>query len=75
MLGSASLLGCYGPTETETNGSSELYIPAECKEIVSLTHEYRFGWSMTCKDDDDRETFYSKKHYEPGWKKYSIVRK
>ena len=78
LLGSGSLLGCYSPTETEADGSRVLYIPAECKEIVSLTHESHTGWNLTCKDDNGGEVFYQKNTYldqAEAWDKYKIVRK
>ena len=72
LLLGASLLGCdahdhYGPVETKKDGSSIRYIPAECKEIVTLT--LNFGGLLTCKDDKGNYLFYLVDHHF-NWKKY-----
>ncbi|MEK6863633.1 MAG: hypothetical protein AABW53_02960 [Nanoarchaeota archaeon] len=52
MLGT-SILGCEADQPEE---KKILYIPAECKEILSLSREDN-GWNLTCKNEKDEEIF------------------
>ena len=71
MLGTNLLGGCGSPKE---DGSKALYIPAECKDIISLTWESRLWWSLTCKDEKGKEAYY-KNAGGNVWERYEILRR
>ena len=83
LLLGTGLIGCEGPrpTETKANESKALYIPTECKDIITLTVESHYGLSLTCKDEKGKEFHYKGiVHYNGDtvlgyeWKRYEIVR-
>lgn len=71
LLLGTSLLGCNSPIGEKPDGNKILYIPAECKEIVSL--DISHSWTLLCKDDKGKEFFYSAG--EGPWQRYEIERK
>ncbi len=76
LLLGTSLLSCDDRKDIgkKADGSKVLYIPAECKDIETLTSESYYGWSLTCKDENGKEFHYSKIRSDGPWVRYEIIR-
>ena len=75
LLGSASLLGREA---NHTEEKKTLYIPAECKEILSLSLENGSSFNLTCKDGNGKEifyrSFYDYYNAKNNWDRWEIMR-
>ncbi len=71
LLGTS--LGCNDPRATKPDGREVLYIPAECKDILTLTKDSAH-WGLICKDEKGKEFFYDRTNNDNNWKKYEILR-